>query len=77
MLLEIENSTKHILNQNNPEFFMAALELYSKIFDIETRLEETKIRENTKKDIELQALKNKLNITLINNGYDTIDEVEV
>lgn len=77
MLAELENTTKTILLANEEQNNKAALELYGKIYEIESLMNIETKKLQSKQDIELQRMQNDIKLALIKTGEFDIDEVEL
>lgn len=73
-MIELTNAVKNICLNPEPEDHVLIFELQGKKWEIDGRLEQLKLKHEHETDLQLRELKNKINISLIENGYETIDE---
>ena len=73
-MIELTNAVKNICLNPSPEDHELIFELQGRKWEIDSRLSELKLRIEHQTTIQLRDLKNQLNISLVNNGYETIDE---
>ena len=73
-MVELTNAVKNICLNPTPEDHELIFELQGRKWEIDSRLEELKLKIEHDTTAQLRDLKNKLNIALVNKGYETIDE---
>jgi len=73
-MVELENAVKNICIENSPDDHQYIIELQQKRWEMDNYLTGLKLELQSKEKIKLQELKNRLNLSLIANGYETIDE---
>ena len=77
-MTELTQAVKNICLSPTVEDHQLIFNLHSKTLELENRLDLIKLRLKSQEDIKTKELKNTLNITLIENGYESIEEtVEV
>lgn len=73
-LTELTQAVKNICLNPTAEDHSLIFNLHSQTLELENRLDLLKLRLQSNENIKIQELKNQLNITLIENGYENIDE---
>lgn len=73
-MIELTNAVKNICLNPTKEDHELIFELQGRKWEIDSRLEELKLKIEHDTTAQLRDLKNKLNIALVNKGYETIDE---
>ena len=73
-MIELTDAVKNICLNPTQQDHELIFELQGRKWDIDSRLNEIKLKIEHETTLQLRELKNKLNVSLVNNGYETIDE---
>ena len=73
-MTELTQAVKNICLSPESEDHLLIFNLHSKSLELENRLDLLKLRLQSSENIKTKELKTELNKTLIENGYESIDE---
>ena len=73
-MVELTQAVKNICLSPEAEDHILIFDLHSKTLELESKLDLLKLELQSQENIKHLELKNSLNITLVRNGYETIEE---
>ena len=73
-MVELTTAVKNICLSCQKEDHILIFDLHSKTLELESKLDLLKLELQSQENIKHIELKNALNITLVRNGYETIEE---